>query len=155
MSTDAEPSRGPLTETRVAGILAGVRDRIGARPDDAKLIKFTNNAVFQLAHDPIVVRIAGLAAVRSRVPKIVQVAEWLAEHDAAAVRHVDDPEQPLEVEGHLATVWHAVESVTAPASSDLGQILQIIHALPPPAVPLAAWQPLIPIPATVGRRCLR
>ncbi len=117
-------------------------------PADARLIKFTNNAVFALASAPIVVRIPGSAAVLQRVPKIIAVARWLARHGMPSVRLVEDLPQPLELAEHQVTFWHRVDTpsgVPQPDGTDLGRILRRYHTIAAPSFELPRWQPMAPI----------
>lgn len=122
---------------------------VGLSARGAKLVKFTNNAVYILADAPITVRIAGSAAVRERVPTIIDVARWLASHDIPAVRLVERLPQPLPIHDSVVTFWH---TVTTPAGStpepdgyDLGRLLRRYHALPGNEIELPTWNPLISI----------
>jgi hypothetical protein len=122
--------------------------RVGFDAAGAEPIKFTNNAVFALASAPVVIRIAGSAAVRRRVPKIIAVAGWLAHHGLPAVRLVDELPQPLQVDGQSVTFWHRVvapPSAPVPDGCDLGRILREYHALPLPTFELPRWQPITSI----------
>jgi hypothetical protein len=124
-------------------VLAATCEYIGANPEGARLIKFTNNAVFALAHDPFVVRIAGSSAIERRVNKVVSVATWLAGHDMPTVRLAEDVDQPLTVDGHLVTVWHLVPEVgPKPTGHDLGRIAKRFHALPDAPAFLPDWDQL-------------
>ncbi|MBE1875734.1 phosphotransferase enzyme family protein [Myceligenerans pegani] len=124
-------------------VLAATCERIGASPEDARLIKFTNNAVFALARDPFVVRIAGSSAIEKRVNKVVSVANWLARHDMPTVRLVEGIEQPMTVDGRLVTVWHKVADVgPQPTGHDLGRIAKRFHALPDAPGSLPKWDQL-------------
>lgn len=135
-----------LSRDMLAVVLDAICGRTGLDPTGARLIKFTNNAVLELAREPIVVRIAGSQTVRDRVPKVINVARWLAWSDIAAVRLLDGIDQPVRAHGHLATLWHRVPvTERAPNGADLGRILRRYHRLPPPSTPLPPWQPLAPI----------
>ncbi|WP_327116907.1 aminoglycoside phosphotransferase family protein [Nocardia sp. NBC_01730] len=126
-------------------ILACACEEVNVDPTGARLIKFTNNAVFALATAPIVVRIAGSTVVRERVRKVVGVARWLAEHDMPAVRLINDFPQPLHVNEVAVTFWHRVDSPDAtcqPDGRDLGRILRKFHSLNPPDMELPVWNPL-------------
>ncbi|SDY41402.1 Phosphotransferase enzyme family protein [Micromonospora pattaloongensis] len=139
---DGQP-QARLTRANLDAVLAEIGRRLGLDTRDAQLIKFTNNAVFRVAHASIVVRIAGSATMRQRVPKIVQVARWLAEHDVPSVRLLPGVPQPLDIDGHLATVWQAVpETGPKPSGRALALILKRFHALPPPSFQLPRWNPL-------------
>jgi Ser/Thr protein kinase RdoA (MazF antagonist) len=92
-----------------------------------------------------VLRIAGSAGVRSRVPAVVAVARWLEDLRLPAVRLLPGVPQPLEIEGHLVTVWRAVEPASGTGGGeatveDLAGVLRALHAVgaaPPSAV--APW----------------
>ncbi|MFJ8582798.1 phosphotransferase [Micromonospora sp. NPDC093277] len=127
-------------------VLDTVCRQAGLDPNGARLIKFTNNAVLELARQPIVVRIAGSQTVRDRAPKVINVAKWLARNGMPAVRLLDGIHQPVQAHGHLATLWQRVSPTgRAPNGADLGRILHRYHRLLPPDVPLPPWRPLAPI----------
>ncbi|WP_030916564.1 phosphotransferase enzyme family protein [Streptosporangium amethystogenes] len=148
MTTDhaadhAAAQAGGLTRDRLHSLLASVCDRAGLASGDAELIKFTNNAVFRLRRAPVVVRVAGSSAARSRVPTVVRVARWLADHDFPAVRLLPGCEQPLQVEGHLVTLWkHTPEVGPRPGGGELATLLRRLHRLPDPPVDLPEWAPM-------------
>lgn len=124
---------------------------IGLDPTGARLIKFTNNAVFELQAAPVIVRIAGSASIGERAHKVVAVAEWLEEHRMPAVRLLTGLAQPLMVQSHPVTFWHrAAPAAETPTGHDLGRILRQFHALPPPAISLPLWQPLNAIRSRVA-----
>ncbi|MFF3439506.1 phosphotransferase enzyme family protein [Streptosporangium sp. NPDC002721] len=140
MTTD---HAGGLTRDRLRSLLASVCARAGLASDDAELIKFTNNAVFRLRRAPVVVRVAGSSAARSRVPTVVRVARWLAEHDFPAVRLLPGCEQPLRVEGHLVTLWEETPEVgPRPGGGDLAAMLRRLHTLADPPADLPGWTPM-------------
>lgn len=121
-------------------VLAGTCARIDADASDARLIKFTNNAVFALPHSRIVVRIAGSTAVGQSARKVVDVARWLEAHDMPTVRLSTRLAQPLEVDGHAVTVWELVPDTGRPATgSDIGRILRRFHSLPGAPDDLPRW----------------
>jgi Ser/Thr protein kinase RdoA (MazF antagonist) len=137
-----DPEPGRLTRTTLDALLATIGKQAGLDVRDAQLIKFTNNAVFRLAHEPVVVRIAGSETMRVRIPKVVEVARWLAEHDAPAVRLLNGVPQPLQLDGQLVTLWQAVPlGGPPPNGADLARILRLFHGLPAPAPSLPNWRP--------------
>jgi hypothetical protein len=145
-ATDNADDHYSLTPDRLTTVLAEVCAQAGLDPDGAELVKFTNNAVFRLVRDPVVVRIAGSSAVRSRVPKIVAVARWLAQHVMPAVRLLPGVEQPVRAGSHLATLWQQVPATgLTPTGYDLAAILRRFHDLSPPAFALPEWRPVGPI----------
>jgi hypothetical protein len=128
---------------RIHATLAVICAEAGLDNRDAELIKFTNNAVFRLPREQVVVRIAGSATVAGRVPKVIQVAKWLSAHAMPAVRLLGDITQPVNVDGQLATVWQLVPtSASDPTGADLGQILRRWHDLPAPHGKLPRWWPI-------------
>lgn len=136
----------PLTPETLDVILAAICTQAGLDSAGARLIKFTNNAVLELKHEPVIVRIAGSQTVRDRVPKVIAVARWLAERDMPAVRLLPDIDQPIEAHGHVATFWQRVPATgPAPSGADLGRILRRYHSLAPPCAPLPLWRPLAAI----------
>src|SRR5262249_15542575 len=118
-----DDTQGRLTRDKLDAILAALQAQLSIDVRDAQLVKFTNNAVFRLPYAPVVIRIAGSATMRSRVPKVVQVARWLAGHGAPAVRLLPGVPQPLTVHDHLVTLWQEVPSVgPTPTGRDLAAI---------------------------------
>lgn len=123
---------------------------LGLEHRGATLLRFTNNAVYSLARDPVVVRIVGSRALRHRAYKVVRVAEYLAAHDVPAVRLFGDVPQPLVVGDHVVTVWHRVPTTGREATSaELAGLLKSLHALPPPDG-IAHWAPLDDVRARVA-----
>lgn len=134
---------GRLTRDKLHAVLAGICAEAGLDPTGAELIKFTNNAVFRLATVPVIVRIAGSAAVRRRVGNVIRVAHWLAESGIPAVRLLSGVAQPVMAAGQVATLWHAVPWVGAPPTgADLGSLLRDLHTVQAPPPNLPEWQPL-------------
>lgn len=124
-------------------VLTAVCGAAGLDHRDAVLVRYIVNAVFRLRHEPVVVRIVLAPSLRHRVPKVIGVARWLAEHDVPAVRLVEDLPQPVEAGGHLATFWHEVPATgPAPSGADLARLLRRLHSLPPPPFELPPWEPL-------------
>lgn len=145
-ATEDTDDHDSLTSDRLAAVLAEVCAQAGLDPAGAELVKFTNNAVYRLVRDPVVVRIAGSGVVRARAPKVVAVARWLAEHDMPSVRLLNGVEQPVRAGGHLATLWQQVLATgPKPTGYALAAILRRFHELPPPDFELPAWRPVGPI----------
>jgi hypothetical protein len=145
-SFESASIRDRLTPQRLAEVLAEVCAQAGVDPAGAQLVKFTNNAVFRLARAPVVVRIAGSAVVRSRAPKVVAVARWLARHDMPTVRLLPGIDQPVPAGHHMATLWILVPAVgPTPTGVHLAAVLRRFHALPPPDFHLPDWRPVGPI----------
>ena len=101
------------------------------------------NAIYQLAGAPIVVRIARSADRLPRVEKELCVARWLAAANVPAVRVYEEIDQPLLVDGHPVSFWHAVTGGDpAPAYADLARLLKAFHDLGDCPCDLAGFDPL-------------
>ena len=150
-AASAADDSGRFTPERLAEVLAAVCAVAGVDHRDAKLLKFTANAVFRLRRDPVVVRIAGSTALRHRAEKVVRVAGWLAEHDVPAVRLLPGLPQPVHVGPYQATVWQAVpHGRRRPGPRDLAALLRRLHELQPPEFELPEWQPLDDVRRRLG-----
>jgi hypothetical protein len=123
--------------------LAAVCAAAGLDPAGARLIKYTSNAVYRLAADPVVVRLTVGPDAAARTTKLVQAATWLAHQDAPTIRLLDGVPQPVLLpNGWAATLWAAIHQ---PAHHELGppdlaHVLESLHALPAPDW-LPTWDP--------------
>jgi aminoglycoside phosphotransferase (APT) family kinase protein len=142
---------GRFSPDKLASVLAAVCAAADLDPAGATLLRFTTNAVFRLAAQPVVIRIAGSWALRHRVAKVVRVANWLAEHDFPAVRLLPGVTQPVQVGEYLATVWAEVPTGSRrPTTRDLAVLLRRLHELPPPPLALPDWSPLDDVARRIG-----
>jgi Ser/Thr protein kinase RdoA (MazF antagonist) len=152
----------PLTRLGMPGILGRVSDaasefsssaalpilrqacqQAGLGSDGAELLRIGENANFQLASAPLVVRISRSADRLPRVTRELCVARWLATAKVPAVRVADEIEQPLVVNGHPVTFWHAVTGgEPAPTHIDLARLLAAYHAAPDCPCDLVTFEPL-------------
>lgn len=134
-----------FTPEKLDAALVAVCRRTGLDHRGARLLRFTNNAVYALAGERAVVRIVGSHALRHRAYKVVTVAEYFARHQVPAVRLYPGVKQPIVVgdsPGFAATVWQWVPySDRRPDARDLALLLRQVHSLPPPA-DVPAWAPL-------------
>lgn len=131
-------------------VLALTCARLGLDSRGASLVRFTNNAVYSLAAEQVVVRIVGSRALRHRAHKAVLVAEHLASNGVPATRLVPGLRQPLNCGEHVVTVWQRVPDTGRQASGgQLGELLRKMHALAPPEV-LEAWAPVGDVRARIA-----
>nr|WP_219632068.1 aminoglycoside phosphotransferase family protein [Haloechinothrix aidingensis] len=142
--------RARFTREKLDEALAAVCARLGLDHRGARLVRFTNNAVYALESAPAVVRIVGSHGLRHRVYKVVAVARHLAAHGVPAVRLYPGFEQPIVVGQYLATVWRKVEESERTATAgELGKLLSGMHSLPvPPHIP--QWNPLDDVQARIA-----
>jgi aminoglycoside phosphotransferase (APT) family kinase protein len=141
---------GRFTRQKLAEVLATVCTSLGLDAHQARLLRFTNNAVYALPDDGVVVRIVASMALRHRVGKVVAVAEHFARLDVPAIRLLPDIEQPMRVGEHLVTVWRYVPPTGRRATAaDLAGLLRKVHSLPPPEG-IGEWAPLDDVRARVS-----
>ena len=74
-------------------------EQAGLDSDHAELLRLGENAIYQLAAAPVVVRIARSADRLGRVEKELCVARWLAAANVPAARVYEEIDQPLLVDG--------------------------------------------------------
>lgn len=130
-------------DQRLSSALRAVCGDLGLDPVGARLLRNVNNAVFQLARDPIVIRLVTLPSYVPRASLAVAAAAVFAEHDVPAIRLVPGVRQPVRVGEHIATVWQSVPPVgSAPGGADLARLLAAVHAVPLPCRALPPWEPL-------------
>jgi hypothetical protein len=147
-----EPGAGHFARSKLDEALREVCAVIGADHRGARLLRLTNNAVYRLAHAPVVVRIVASRALEHRVGKVVRIACWLQDNDVPAVRLLAGFEQPIRVNGYLATAWDFVPSAGyRPTGRHLAELLVKMHALAIPAeLDLPPWAPLDAVRNRVG-----
>ncbi|WP_037308861.1 aminoglycoside phosphotransferase family protein [Amycolatopsis orientalis] len=141
---------GRFTPGKLHDALRRTCELLGVDAEGARLLRFTNNAVYALASAPFVVRIVGSTQLRHRVGTVVRVARHLEVHGVPAIRLLPGIEQPVPVGEHLVTVWWKVPSTGRKAkSADLAALLRQVHALEPPEG-LAEWAPFAAVRARVS-----
>ncbi|MEU2773066.1 aminoglycoside phosphotransferase family protein [Streptomyces sp. NPDC007162] len=117
-----------MDEATARGVLAAA-DVLPGAVAGASLLALGENAVF--AAGDLVVKVGRDAELLDRARRELEIAGWLAEAGAPAVRAAG-PEARL-VEGHPVTVWHRLPDPVRPAEPrDLAELLRIVHALPAP-----------------------
>ena len=138
----AGPSTDPFSAASATRALITACAMAGLDASDARLLRLGENAVFQLAKPPVIVRIARTAAYLPEVQRGVDVARWLSNADFPAVRVVENIEQPLIADGRVATFWEVLSDQYATVA-DLAALLRDLHALqPPPSLRLPNLRPL-------------
>lgn len=139
-----------FTREKLDAALAEFCAELGLDHREARLLRFTNNAVYALADQPVIVRIVGSRALRHRAGKVVTVARHFARYAVPAVRLYSGVRQPLELGDHVATVWRMVPCAGGRATArQLAGLLRRVHGLPlPKDVP--EWAPLADVRARVA-----
>ena len=118
-------------------------EQAGLDSHAAELLRLGENAIYQLAAAPVVVRIARSADRLRRVEKELCVARWLAAANVPAVRVYEGIDQPLLVDGRPVSFWHAVTGGDpAPTYADLARLLAAFHGLGDCPCELSGFDPL-------------
>src|ERR1035437_9441160 len=118
-------------------------EQAGFSSDRAELLRLGENAIYQLASAPVIVRIARSADRLRRVKKELCVARWLAGARIPAVRVHEEIDQPLLVDGHPVSFWQTVTGGDpAPTHADLARLLAAFHGLGDCPCDLADFDPL-------------
>lgn len=114
---------------------------------DARLLHIRGNAVYHLPHGDVVARLRYIPGsprpVHEQFSTAVRITIWLRRLGYPATEPLD-LDQPIEVDGHLATFWRYV-TVTSNHTRDvagLGRLIRSLHALPTPETPLPTANPL-------------
>jgi Putative homoserine kinase type II (protein kinase fold) len=102
----------------------------GFSPDGAELLRIGENAIYRLACDPVVLRIARSAARMETARREICVARWLERNGIPAIKVYEVDHQPLLVNGYPVTFWRAVSGPDGswkPSRKDLARLLLAFH----------------------------
>ena len=136
-------SDAAFSSSAVGPVLREACARAGMASDDAELLRLGENAIYRLVSAPVVVRIARSADRLRRVKKELCVARWLAVANVPAVHVYEYIAQPLLVDGHPVSFWHAVTGgEPTPTHVDLARLLARFHALGDCPCELPGFDPL-------------
>ena len=124
----------PELDQRLKHALKGICQEAGLLADEAELIKYTNNAVYRLPTQGVVVRFVAGDLASQRADHVARIASWLQDNDAPAVRLTPGLTQPILFENYSATIWELLE---AGNPTWTGAEL---------AAPLLGWHRLTPMP---------
>jgi Ser/Thr protein kinase RdoA (MazF antagonist) len=117
--------------------------RAGLSSLAAQSLRFGENAIYQIAEVPVVVRIARSADRLRRVERELCFARWLAGEGVPAVRVWEGAEQPIVVDGHPVTFWQTVTGGgPRPGHADLARLLARVHSLKGCPCELEGFEPL-------------
>lgn len=119
-------------------------DRVGLRPDNARLLRLHGSGVYLLPHEDVVVRLVETTREnRNRWSTAVRVTAWLVARGFPTVEPVGDT--VVETRWVVASLWRRLPqpAVSTPAPpAVLGAILRQLHHLPDPPFKLPQAQPL-------------
>ncbi|MFK0167493.1 phosphotransferase family protein [Streptomyces sp. NPDC090306] len=122
-----------FTAEGTAHILRYACRSAGLDPTGAELLRLGSNAVYRLASEPVIVRIARDPAVLPDMEHAVGVARWLEHSDFPATRVPPHTAQPLVVGGRVVTFWESVQDDEEYATvGELADLLRRLHWLEEP-----------------------
>jgi Phosphotransferase enzyme family len=143
--TDVPDTAAEFSSLAILPTLRKACDLADFSSDGAELLRLGENAIFQLAAAPVVVRIARSEDRLQRVRREICVARWLAVSGVPAVRVFEKAGQPLVVDGRPVTFWHTVSGgAPVPTHVDLARLLAAFHHAPDCPCELAGFDPLGP-----------
>jgi hypothetical protein len=108
----------------------------GLSSDGAEMLRLGENAIYRLAHDPAVVRIARSAARMNTAQRELCVAQWLERNAIPTVKVYGIENQPLLIEGYPVTFWRAV---SGPNGGPEPRVL-VREDLDPQTIRVKRWQ---------------
>jgi aminoglycoside phosphotransferase (APT) family kinase protein len=125
--------RHELSEAAANGLLARACLAAGLDANGARLLRMGSNAVYHLTA-PVVVRISRGDEDVERARRTVAVARWLESVEYPAVR-VIDVDQPIVINGHVATFWQSVsdDGQQYATVAEVAKVLARLHRLVAPA----------------------
>jgi aminoglycoside phosphotransferase (APT) family kinase protein len=122
----------PFTSAEALATLDEACQATGESAEGATLLRLGENAIFRLACDRVVVRIARDRSVLNDAKKEVAVASWLRDAHLPAAETTERP-QPIIARGRPVTFWKLIDdSGTKATVAELGATLRRLHALPVP-----------------------
>jgi len=122
-------------------VLAAVCARADLDHRGARLLRLVGNAVFELASNPVIVKIVLTRGLAHRARNAVAASALLARNGVPAIQPLPDVAAPLYLGGYAATFWRRVTDVGPPPDiDDLIQLLLRLHRLP--ARGLSPWRPV-------------
>ncbi|GAA3847069.1 aminoglycoside phosphotransferase family protein [Saccharothrix violaceirubra] len=133
-STEGDAT-GDFSSGHTGRALRAACEAAGLNATGASLIRTGENALYALADEPIVVRIARTMDYMAQARKEVLVSDWLQGVGFPAVRVADVDNQPLSVNGHPVTFWQFIPGGSAPKDrvDILAQLLRRLHSLQLPS----------------------
>ncbi|MCK2221926.1 aminoglycoside phosphotransferase family protein [Actinomadura sp. ATCC 31491] len=127
-----QPATVPFTSQEAQATLQEACRVAGLASGDARLIRLGENALFVLAAERVVVRIARNLDVLDDARKEVAVSTWLHEAGLPAARTTHHS-QPLVVRDRPVTLWHFIDNGGGPATlTELAEVLRALHRMPVP-----------------------
>jgi aminoglycoside phosphotransferase (APT) family kinase protein len=122
-----------ITEARQVELeeaLAAVCNSVNLDGENAQLLAYSSNVVYQLSKHPIVVRLNSDSDRLAQTTELVHVAEWLACIDAPIAPLATIGTQPVVAGEWAATLWEAFSTPHVLDPALLAEPLKAFHSLP-------------------------
>ncbi|MEZ0071664.1 phosphotransferase enzyme family protein [Planotetraspora sp. GP83] len=117
-----------FTPDVLTDVMATACRTAGLDPAEAELLRLGENAIYQLASERVVLRIARGPERLPVAEKELCVAAWLRASGVPAVEPYDEIAQPLVVDGYPVSFWKAVTPTgPPPGPADLANLLRQFH----------------------------
>lgn len=127
-------------ETHTRPVLADICRLIGRPHGDAVLLRHHTNAVYAVGD--LVIKIAPPAYDAARIQRVAELVRWLTDRGFPTVPLWEGVTQPVQVGGHVATIWRRLAHPDPIVTADLGTLLRELHALPIPPIALPGHDPI-------------
>ncbi|MFB7865502.1 phosphotransferase family protein [Streptomyces sp. NPDC056069] len=136
--TTTAVSAGGYTPEQLASVVDQTCRAAGLDPAGAVLLRGHTNAVYLLPAAQVVLKIARLGTPPDSVSRTTALVAWLTEQGFPTVG-LHPVQQPVEADGHLATIWTYLPQPQQPVSAEqLADPLRALHQLADPPVRMPA-----------------
>lgn len=123
-----------FTPATTRPLLIAACERLGLDPAGARVLRHHSNAVYLLAHTPVVVKISRPDNTHTR--STVDLVRWLTMHGVPSITLATEATepivQPVEVAGCDVTAWTYLPQIRAISAGEIAEPLAALHRTPPP-----------------------
>ncbi|GIH79817.1 aminoglycoside phosphotransferase [Planobispora longispora] len=124
-----------FTPENTSNLLKRVCDRVGFDPVEAALLRHQTNAVYRLASDPAIIKIARPDYSIEEIQRTVDLTRWLTRMGFPTLPLMDI-EQPIIIDGHAVTIWPYLPQSRPIGTHELADPLLALHGLQSPPIAL-------------------
>lgn len=106
----------------------------------ARVLRHHSNAVYLVGRPPheVVVKIGRPGPDPDRdlrdAHALVELTEWLTDHDVPTTTLLDTLSQPLFIDGHVVTLWHYLPQQQPMTTQAIAAPLRVLHQAPLPPI---------------------
>ncbi|MFJ2031680.1 phosphotransferase enzyme family protein [Streptosporangium sp. NPDC087985] len=132
-----------FTPETLTDVMRSACHAVGFDPAGAELLRLGENAIYRLAAEGVVVRIARGQERLPAVEKELCVAGWLQASGVPAIQAHPGVAQPVCIDGYPVSFWEAIiPAEPSPALGDLAGLIRRFHAAGDPPCELPEFDPL-------------